>query len=245
MISVRFKREQPCGMPYSSKRVGRRFTAFTLVELLTVISIIALLVSILMPALNKSREAAKTIVCQSQLKQIFYATNLYCMDHQDALPRSFHSAIANRQMPWGYALMPYIVGMTYKGPSDDWDNLYNGLYRCPQDKRTIKWSYGKNVWPELGKQKKQKNTITPRTPSAYILFGELTSVQPETPTSTMGSDHIMAFQWLPPFLSQPEIALNRHGLAENYVYFDGHTKALPFRKTFDTGTSLDFWKTIY
>lgn len=59
----------------------KKSRGFTLVELLVVISIIALLVSILMPALSKAREAAKALLCLSQLKQIGLAGHLYSMDN--------------------------------------------------------------------------------------------------------------------------------------------------------------------
>jgi prepilin-type N-terminal cleavage/methylation domain-containing protein len=50
---------------------------FTLIELLVVISIIAILMAIMIPALRKARESAKTVVCASNLRQIGYAFNMY------------------------------------------------------------------------------------------------------------------------------------------------------------------------
>lgn len=55
--------------------------AFTLIELLVVVSIIALLIAILLPALSKARESAKTAVCQSNLSSIGKAQLAYTIDH--------------------------------------------------------------------------------------------------------------------------------------------------------------------
>ena len=67
----------------------QRIRGFTLVELLVVIGIIALLISMLLPALNRARDAAKTAVCLSQLRQIGIASVLYAGDHRDYLVPSF------------------------------------------------------------------------------------------------------------------------------------------------------------
>lgn len=60
--------------------------AFTLIELLVVISIVALLVAILLPALSKARESAIRILCLSNLRQVGIGLNIYKTDHLDWYP---------------------------------------------------------------------------------------------------------------------------------------------------------------
>jgi prepilin-type N-terminal cleavage/methylation domain-containing protein/prepilin-type processing-associated H-X9-DG protein len=84
--------------------------AFTLIELLVVIAIIAILASMLLPALSQAKERAKAMACNNNLRQLILATVVY-NDEQNALPLGYPPAV-NSTLPystiWYMALEPYL-----------------------------------------------------------------------------------------------------------------------------------------
>jgi len=84
--------------PLCTSRRGR--AAFTLVELLVVIGIIALLISVLLPVLGRARAVANDTVCESNLRQVTLAMLMYANDYHGLLPPAVYPPNSTTPTPW-------------------------------------------------------------------------------------------------------------------------------------------------
>src|SRR5687767_3222623 len=90
---------------------GGRFMAFTLIELLVVISVIAVLASMLLPALSAAKATAHQVACLNNHKQLALATTLYVDDHEDFLPPMQEYLVLQRiETSWRPYLFSYLGG---------------------------------------------------------------------------------------------------------------------------------------
>lgn len=235
-----------------ARRWRRRAVAFTLVELLVVIGIIALLISILLPSLNKARQAAQRAQCLSNIRNMEIAQWNYATDNRGYLVQAglgHNGEESDLDLSWFTALSKYYGGrLSPRCPSDFspyWSPGPAVPGTNPASNRVT--SYGINDFLDKDRCPWGPNFENPvplvdlyikiqkiRRPSATIQFAEMAYTG-----SMAGADHVHFENIVtnnPPADAAKEMQTNAHGgpaksgqSIANYGFLDGHAESLRFK----------------
>ena len=219
----------------------RNVQAFTLVELLTVIVVIAILTSLLLPALTKAKGRVQTLACINNLKELEGSCHLYTSDFNDYLPPNNPitlTTLANGAR--AVSAMNYDSWCPGMAPTDiNTVNLSQGLifpynrspfiYRCPADTSTIN---GSSTTLRTRSYSMDVSLNSDQANSTYIKYTDIKQ-QPATdlfdlidahpldiqdaPFDISGKDSLWSTDWL-------NLPADRHNQGANLTFVDGHAE---------------------
>lgn len=116
----------------------RRKNGFTLIELLVVVSIIALLVSILLPALSRAREAAQDAVCKANMRTMGYGVQFYAEDYNGHVVPACNARFSSYDATFEVLLDQYLLSLSPSFPHPHGvvaePATSAGVWRCPADR---------------------------------------------------------------------------------------------------------------
>jgi len=200
----------------------QRMRGFSLIELLVVTAIIAMLASMLLPALAKAREVARKAKCISNLRQIGMALHMYAEDNGEYFPHvhqgpTYTDTAMTSSQEWWEFLEPYSNGIYdyMKCPSDPHRDeagiesyIFNGMFAFGKKIGQVKMTSERII---VSERADEGGALTHQGYPAWKTHAEWRSSTKE----------------------------NRHGDGSNYLFVDGHVKWHRFEETIGTRPSCD------
>jgi prepilin-type N-terminal cleavage/methylation domain-containing protein/prepilin-type processing-associated H-X9-DG protein len=231
----------------------KQSSGFTLIELLVVIAIIAILAAILFPVFAQAREAARTSVCLSNVKQVSLGVLMYVQDYDETFPNEREpneynpgnngEPFPNQDGTWRFYVQPYLKNTQ--------------IFHCPDDTRNVGWSEGvqdmityDNCSSEANCWANNHNGLNHLTYTYNgYMFNHCTAPASPLPNAAINGPANVIFLaesrmeypdeglWQVPWdlsgvfgLAGAGVFNSHHGMM-NWAFFDGHCKAMKLAAT--------------